>query len=136
LNQNINFMKKIAFLTFLSGLSFCVNAQDYNDKQNMEVKTTQEAHYPEGEDVLYKYIFDNVNYSDEAKAAYIEGNVMVSFNVQADSSVTNTFVISGIGYGIDEEVVRLLKELKFAPSIRNGLKVKMNLVYTFPVVAH
>lgn len=129
-------MKKITLLASLMISSLWLVAQEYNDKQNFEVKTTQEAQYPEGEQVLYKYIFDNVNYSEESKAADIEGNVMVSFNVQPDSSVTNAFVLSGVGYGIDEDVVRLLKELKFAPSIRNGLKVKMNLVYTFPVRAH
>ena len=130
-------MKKIALLSVLSLFTFFANAQEkYNDKQNFEVKTTQEAHYPAGEKVLYDYIFKNINYPEATKAAYLEGNVMVSFNVQADSSVTNTFVISGVESTIDSEVVRLLKELKFAPSVRNGLKVKMNLVYTFPVRAH
>ncbi len=130
-------MKKLILMSAFLGAAFLGYSQEeYNDKQNMEVVTTREASYSEGEQALYKYIFKNVDYSDESKAADIEGNVMVSFNVQADGSVTNTVVLSGVGYGINEEVTRLLKELKFIPAIRNGLKVKMNLVYDFPVRAH
>ena len=111
-------------------------AQEYDDKQNIEVKVTQDAHYPDGDSKLYQYIFSNVNYSEEAKANKIEGNVMVSFNVETDSTVSNVVVIAGVGHGVDEEVKRLLKGLRFAPAIQNGEATKMNLMMTFPVRAH
>lgn len=129
-------MKKIAFLFCFVAFAKFGFSQDYSDKQNMKVVTTREAAYPKGEQELYDYIFKNVKYSEDSKNAKAEGNVMVSFNVQPDSSVTNALVLSGVGYGIDEEVTRLLKELKFEPAIRNSLPVKMNVVYTFPVRAH
>ena len=130
-------MKKITLLSILCLFVVFANAQEeYNDKQNMEVKTTREAHFPDGEKALYEHVFKNIKYTEEDKAAYLEGNVTISFNVQPDSSVTSTFVISGVNPAIDGEVKRILKELKFAPSIRNGLKVRMNLVYTFPIAAH
>ncbi len=139
-------MRKIVLLsTFVFGFAsvFAQNEEsngyqkkEYDDSQNMEVVTTREASYPEGEQALFKYVFDNVNYSEESKIVKAEGNVMVSFNVNPDSTVSNAFVLSPVGYGIDEEVVRLLKGMKFLPAVRNEMLVKMNLVYTFPVRAH
>lgn len=123
----------ILSLLFISSISF---SQDYNDKQNMEVIMQQDAFYPEGEMALYKYIFKNIKYSDEAKENDVEGEVMASFNIEVDSSVTNIVIIKGVGYGIDEEVKSVLKKLKFSPAIQNGEKTKMNLMFNFPVRAH
>lgn len=106
------------------------------DKQNMTVVTTQDASFPHGEQALYIYILKNVKYSEEAKKNYIEGNVTLSFDVLPDSSVSNARVISDIGYGIGEEVKRLVSQLKFSPAIQMGVKVRMNLIMDFPVKAH
>lgn len=111
-------------------------SQNYDDKQNMKVEVTQDAFYPEGEMALYQFMFKNINYSDEAKANKVDGNVMTSFNVETDSTVSNVVILSGQGFGIDEEIKRILKEMKFSPAIQNGVKTKMNLMFNFPVRAH
>ena len=132
-------MKKLGLTLVIAICTLAAFGQDddnYDESQNMEVVTTREAQYEEGEQALYKYIFKNIEYSEEAKAAKVEGNVQVSFNVQPDGSVTNAFVLSGVEPSVDKEVVRLLKELTFLPAVRNGMKVKMNLIYNFPVRAH
>jgi protein TonB len=66
----------------------------------------------------------------------VEGEVMLSFWVDTDSTVSNTKVVSGIGYGIDEEVKRVVEGLKFSPGRQNGKARKMNVIVTFPVKAH
>jgi TonB family protein len=81
-------------------------------------------------------VYSNIRYSEEAKKKYLEGEVTLSFDVKTDSTVTNTIVISGLGYGVDEEVKRIVQKLKFSPAKQNGIIVKMNTMYTFPIKAH
>ena len=45
-------------------------------------------------------------------------------------------VISGVCCGINEEVQRVVKVLKFAPAMQNGIKMRMNVMMNFPVKAH
>lgn len=129
-------MKKVILILITSIIALTASAQEYNDKQNMEVVMQQDAYYPAGEMALYKYIFMNVKYSDEAKDNDVEGDVMTSFSVGIDSTVSNIIIIKGVGFGVDEEIKRILKDMKFAPAIQNGEKTKMNLMFNFPVRAH
>lgn len=126
---------------FLFSLQFAVGswqtlcAQEKTDKQNMTV-TTQDAFYPKGEQALYTYIMYNVKYSEESKKKYIEGSVSLSFDVMPDSAIKNVKIISDVGYGVGEEVKKLVEKLKFVPAVQMGMRVKMNLIMDFPVKAH
>jgi TonB family protein len=112
------------------------NKEPYNDKQNIAVVTEQEPFFPKGDLELYKHVLNAVKYSDEAKQKFIEGEVMLSFDVSPDSTISNINVISGVCCGINEEVQRVVKELKFAPAMQNGIKMRMNVMMNFPVKAH
>jgi TonB family protein len=134
-------MKKNLLVATITFLCHFVNAQSqnkepYNDKQNIAVVTEQEPFYPKGDMELYKYVLHAVKYSEEAKQKFVEGEVMLSFDVLPDSTVNNTNVISGVCCGINEEVQRVVKELKFAPAMQNGIKIRMNVMMNFPVKAH
>ncbi|MGZ4118628.1 MAG: energy transducer TonB [Bacteroidia bacterium] len=127
-------MKKqllIAIFIIISTFSF-----SQTDKQNIKIVTNTEPTFPKGDNELYQYVMMNVKYSEEAKKKYIQGEVTLSFDVRADSVVSNVVIISGVGYGVDEEVKKLVQSLKFAPAVQNGMTVKMNTMYTFPVKAH
>lgn len=129
-------MKTLFISTIVFFCATGANAQDYSDKQNIKVVVEQDAHYPKGEMALYQYIFKNIKYSEEAKTNKAEGEVMASFFVESDSTIKSVNVLKGMGYGIDEEVKRLLMEMKFAPAIQNGEPIRMNLMMNFPVRAH
>ena len=105
------------------------------DKQNMQV-STQDAFYPKGDQALYNYIMYNVKYPEESIKKYVEGNVELSFDVMPDSTIKNAKIISDVGYGVGEEVKKLLEKQKFAPAIMMGTKVKSNVIMDFPVKAH
>lgn len=128
-------MKNILFLVGFQLSVIGLSAQEKTDKQNMTV-TTQDAFYPKGEQALYTYIMYNVKYSEESKKNYVTGNVELSFDVMPDSTVKNAKIISDVGYGVGEEVKKLVEKLKFAPAIQMGMRVKMNLIMDFPVKAH
>lgn len=129
-------MKNILFsLVFVLAAISELSAQEKVDKQNMAV-TTQDAFYPKGEQALYSYVMYNTKYSEESKKKYIEGTISLSFDVLADSSVANVKIISDLGYGVGDEVKKLVEKLKFAPAIMMGVKVKSSLIMDFPVKAH
>lgn len=118
-------------------LSSSLLAQEKSKEgQNMKVVTNSEPTYPKGEQALYTEVMYNTKYPEEAKKKYIAGEVTLSFDVKPDSTVSNVIIISGVGNGVDEEVKKMVEQLKFAPAVQNGVKIKMNTIYTFPVKAH
>ncbi|MBI3500555.1 MAG: energy transducer TonB [Bacteroidetes bacterium] len=130
-------MKKFFSLFCLLFSSYCFSqSSSSSDKQNMTVTSSQEAHYPKGEQELYNYVLYNTKYSEEAKKKYIEGTVELSFDVMPDSTIKNIKILSDVGSGVGNEVKKLLEKLKFAPGVTMGVKVKSNLIMDFPVKAH
>lgn len=123
-------MKKIFFIILL------LSSTSLFGQQNSKVVTNSEPAYTGGDDELYKYMYFNLKFSEEAKAKAIEGEVTVSFDVKTDSTTANIIVMKGLGYGIDEEIKKIISNLKFIPARQNGIPVRMNTMYSFPVKAH
>ncbi len=121
---------------FVSGVKAQQPAKPASDPQNIKVETDSEPTYPKGEQALYQEVYMNTKYPEDSKKKYIEGEVTLSFDVKTDSTITNVLIISGVGNGVDEAVKSYVEKLKFAPGVQNGMKIKMNTMYTFPVKAH
>ena len=63
------------------------------------------------------------------KKAKIEGKVIVSFYVDVDGSIADVTVERGIGFGCDEEAVRVIKSMpNWNPGMSRGRKVKVRMV--------
>ena len=73
-------------------------------------KPTQVVRPEEGFEGMRKYIRDNLRYPEAARSNGIEGKVRLTFRIQADGTPGNIEVRKGLGYGCDEEAIRLLKE--------------------------
>lgn len=128
--------KPVLFLFFVICVVLSGNAQNKNPyDKNFSVNVTQQAHYAKGDTALYSFMAHNIRYSEAAYQNRAYGNVMVSFDVMADSTLTGFIVLSGVGYGVDEEVVRVLQGIKFAPAMANGTAYKSNVIASFPVKA-
>lgn len=128
-------MKRHIITAIILLFSIIAYAQENPYDINYKVRTDQEAHYPDGDQKLVEHIFHYLDYSEEARKNKIQGQVTVSFKVQPDGSLTDVQVLKGVGYGIDEELVKILRDLKFAPSIQNGVKIATTLIMNFPVSA-
>lgn len=75
---------------------------------------------------LTNYIHKNMIYPKTAKANNIQGRTVLKFRVAADGTVYNISVLSGLGYGTDEEAVRLLSNSpKWKPGLRDGRPTDM-----------
>ena len=70
-----------------------------------------------------KLINENLNYPKEALENKVQGNVFVSYMVDFDGTVKNIKVLKGIGFGCDEEAIRLVGLMKYAPQRNRGIKI-------------
>lgn len=74
----------------------------------------------------------NPSYSDEARKAHQEGVVIVGLVVDSDGNPRDIQVLHPLGFGLDEEAIKTVKQWKFKPGTRQGhsvatqLKVEIN----------
>lgn len=76
-------------------------------------------------------IMKKVTYPAVAKAAGIQGKVIVEFTVDKEGRVKDAKVKEGIGGGCDEEALRVLSETRFKPGIQRGEPVEVTLTLPF-----
>jgi protein TonB len=89
--------------------------------------------FPGGEDSLHKFISRELQYPEEAIKKQIQGLVFVKFVVEKDGSITNIQVVRGIYPLLDEEAVRVIKNMPpWIPAEKNGKKVRSQ--FTLPIV--
>ena len=88
--------------------------------------------FPGGERKLFEFIGKNVVYPKEAIDAGVEGQVFVEFFVEKDGSITVGKVLKGIGYGCDEEALRVIGLMpKWEPGSQRGKRVRVR--HTLPI---
>jgi TonB family protein len=68
-----------------------------------------------------KYLIENVKYTPTAREKGIEGTVVVEFLVSDNGDITDLEVKEGLGYGLDEEAIRLIQS---GPRWKSGSKAK------------
>lgn len=103
---------------------------------NFAVMETQEVRFKGTDEELVTYFLENVVFDDESVAANAEGEVMLSFSVNFDSTVINPVVIKKFGYNVDDQMVELVKKLKFVPAKMNGVLIKQNHMISIPLRAY
>lgn len=99
-----------------------------------EVFTVVEDHpqFPGGMKKLGEYLGENLKYPEAAVKAKVEGKVFVRFVVTDKGEITNVEVLRGIGYGADEEAVRVVEQMpNWTPARQNGKAV--NVMYNLPI---
>jgi TonB family protein len=65
--------------------------------------------FPGGVEAYRAFLQKNVQYPEAAKARNISGDVFVSFSVDEAGRLLDAEVIKGVGYGLDEEALRLVR---------------------------
>lgn len=79
------------------------------------------------------YLKKNLQYPAEARKNNIQGNVRVEFTVNADGQLADFSVKKGLGYGCDEEALRLIKNgPAWKPAVYNGKKVDRKITVYVP----
>ncbi len=95
----------------------------------------QQPEFMGGMNGLGQLLAQNIRYPSEAQKSRVEGRVFVSFVINTDGNVSDVNVLKGIGFGCDEEAVRVVKLTngRWKPGIQRGrpVRVKYNLPINF-----
>ncbi len=92
----------------------------------------QEAKFPGGMDSLTAYITKNLKYPIDARDNNVQGVVYIRFVVNVDGSICAIELMRGVSTEIDNEAIRLVKEMpKWIPAINKGQLVRSR--FTIPV---
>jgi protein TonB len=80
--------------------------------------------FPGGEKALFEFIQREMRYPREAVQNEVQGTVYVRFVVDTDGSLSQATVVRGIGFGCDEEALRIVRKMPaWIPGILNGQAV-------------
>ena len=81
--------------------------------------------FPGGEEACFEYLEEHFIYPEKAKEDSITGRVIVGFVVEADGSITNVEVIHSVNKILDEEAVRVIKNMpKWIPGMQGDKPVR------------
>jgi TonB family protein len=99
---------------------------------NFEVKTT-EAVFNGGIDSICRYVLAKLVFPEAAMKAQLIGKIKVAYDVTGEGKVENVKLFSGVGYGIDEQVMKLLLNLKYKPAEAQGTPYTSQQILTIPI---
>lgn len=109
------------------------------EKEKKAKHFIQQPEFPGGPKELTKFIYANLCYPAAAIEAKIEGTVMVEYDIDYKGNVVDTRILQSLGYGCDEEAVRVVRMLKFMVGRNRGVKVlfhkKAQIRFKLPVPA-
>ena len=89
--------------------------------------------FPGGMTALESFLRQHVQYPGEAAKAKVQGRVFVNFVIDTLGQVGQVRVLKGLGYGCDEEAIRVLKFMpNWIPGQQRGKKV--NVEYNLPIL--
>ncbi|MEO1653976.1 MAG: energy transducer TonB [Bacteroidota bacterium] len=108
--------------------------EEEKEEDAVFMRVEKAAVFAGGNKALKKYLKDNLQYPAKAKAAGVKGKVFISFVVNPDGSISDIKIIKGLGYGCDEEAIRLMKNSpRWQPAVQGGkiVKSRMQLAIDF-----
>lgn len=88
--------------------------------------------YPGGKTSFEEYIRENQVYPEDAVKHNVSGTVFLSAVVDDNGCIYDITVENGIGFGCDEEAVRLLRNMHFGSVKNPGVRVKTRKKFRIP----
>lgn len=89
-----------------------------------------------GQAALLRYLQKHLRYPSPALAAGVGGRVFMSFVVGADGSISEVTILKGLGYGLDEEAQRVVRQMPaWVPGYqsKHAVPVRFTLPITFAI---
>lgn len=88
--------------------------------------------YPGGYKNLKPFLESQIKYPKAALKAQVQGNVYVSFVIEKDGNLSNPKIQRALGYGTNEEAIRVLKlSPRWKPGLEKGKPVRT--IYHTPI---
>lgn len=114
-----------------------VDTKTTNDFDASKIKvpltTAQKApSFPGGTKSMYSFLNQHIAYPQQARDYEVEGKVYVQFEVDRGGIIKTPKVVKGLGYGCDEEALRIVKLMPRWEPARHMNQV-VPFLYTLPV---
>lgn len=95
-------------------------------------KAEENPEFPGGVRGLNDFLSTNLKYPAPARRAYVEGKVFIEFTIDENGVVKDPHVVKGIGFGCDEEAMRIMGIMpNWTPAKQNGKPVAIS--YQLPI---
>lgn len=102
------------------------------NSDSIYIAVDQMPEFPDGKKGLGRFLGQNLRYPAAARNAGVEGTVFITFTISSEGDVKDAYVAKGIGYGCDEEGLRVVNLMpKWAPGMQTGRAVAVR--YTLPM---
>lgn len=89
--------------------------------------------FPGGSAALRAYLDSETRYPEQARENELEGKVYIQFVVGTDGSLSDIRLARGIGFGCDEEALRLVRSMPaWVPGSHQGTTQPVR--YTLPII--
>lgn len=121
-------------LLLLASVNYGFAQSAHLDNESIFTVVEKQPEFTGGMRAFQDYLVTNVRYPASADAAKVRGKVFVSFIVRNDGRITDVAVLKGLGYGCDEEAVRVISAMpNWTPGSQSGrpVNVKYNVVVPF-----
>jgi periplasmic protein TonB len=104
------------------------------EKEEFFTVVEQPAEFPGGQTALNKFLTENIKYSKLALENNVKGKIYLKFVVNKLGEILDISILKGLGFGLDEEAIRVVKLMpKWKPAKQAGKKVNylVQLGYNF-----
>lgn len=93
------------------------------------------AYYPEKRaDMIgtMEQLLEKINYPTDALENNISGTVLVEYTIDKDGNVRDPMVAEGLGYGLDEEAIRIISQAKFKNYLDRDIERRSPILFELP----
>lgn len=109
-----------------------INPNKAIDVSKMYDTVDQQPSFPGGSGALQSWLTQNIQYPANAKKWGVQGNVIVSFVVEPDGTISEPTIVKGVDL-LNEEAIRLIKAMpKWIPGKLKGENVRVKGTLTIP----
>lgn len=123
----------LIFTTICCSISLFAQSDTTTEAPKVFTIVEQMPEFPGGDEALFKFIQENVQYPTQERDNNIQGRVIVGFLVYEDGSIHDVIVKRGVSEGLNNEAVRVIKKLpNFKPGKQQGKPVRVS--YVLPLV--
>ncbi len=88
---------------------------------------SEDADLSRWKEAYLKFISDNIVYPEQALINKVEGLVYVAYTVNNIGEIVDIVIEKGIGYGCDEEAIRVIRLMKYSAARNRGVKMKVEV---------
>lgn len=97
----------------------------------------QEPVFEGGMEKISAFVSKQVKYPAQALEAQVEGTVTIKYDIDGRGRVKNATVTKGLGFGLDEEAIRVVNLFRFTANQKRGINVlwhrSININFKLPV---